>query len=136
MAMNERYGRRDLLYSGWHRPSSISRFVGQRTAHDLSCIDVDYLEFCSGCRRPIAIIETQRSFGPPKSAAVCVALGGLAKLPVFTVSYAPNESGDDIQEFRWRQLWPRQSTVLNLTPSAYAFWLAGLHASHQCGQEV
>lgn len=132
MTLHERSGVRDLLYSGWHRPTSIRRFVGQRIAACLKVIDIDWLEACQHCNAPLALIETQAGNRPPKSANITVELGKVAQLPVFSVSYIPNEARDDIRGFRVTQLWPPGVVDGSLSPQEYADWLWSLRGKHTC----
>lgn len=137
MSQNERSGKRDLLYSAWHRARSIRRWLTPRDAHSCGVIDIDWCEFCVFCSQPLALIETQRSSNQPKPAKVTVALAQLAGLEAFSVSYVPTQGklhdGEDIASFRVRQLWPLGSIeVAELEPGEYASWLCALRLGHEC----
>ena len=129
--MHERTGNRDLLYSGWHRPRSISRFLGRRIAALVTVIDVDWCEYCNWCYQPIALIETQESGRMPKSANVTQRLAARADLAAFSVSYEPSDDGADILMFRVRQIHPDSAEVVDLKPKTYARWLWGLRRTHE-----
>lgn len=130
--MGERTGTRDLLYSRWHRSASTKRFLGARRAAQLSAIDVDFCEWCHACKRPLALIETQRSNNPPKSASVTVELAKLAALPVYSVSYVADADGADIECFHCRRLWPvPQQTHTTYSPAEYAEFLWSFRLDHE-----
>lgn len=131
MSMHERTGTRDLLYSGWHRPRSIERFLGPRVATLVKVIDIDWCEACHWCDEPIALIETQQSSRAPKSARITVKLAQRADLAAYSVSYEPNGAGDDIDMFRVRQLHPETGEVVDLKPKTYARWLWALRRTHE-----
>lgn len=137
MSLNERSGKRDLLYSAWHRPASIKRFLGARRAAQLMVIDIDWCEACYACKRPLALIETQRSGNAPKAATVTVALAKLAGLPAFSVSYEESHEGGDIVRFRWKRLWPVGPALDQwFLPAEYAEWLWSLRRDHESDCQV
>jgi hypothetical protein len=128
----ERTGMRDLLYSGWHRPSRIRRFLSLREAHSLTVIDIDYCEACDVCYQPLALIETQRSMHLPKQAPIMARLAHEAGLPAWSVSYQATDEGDDIALFRVRQVEPFDEEAFTMPPEIYAKWLLNLRAGHIC----
>jgi hypothetical protein len=143
MSMNERSGKRDLLYSAWHRPNGgrledgrkvpgIARFLGPRRAAQLTVIDIDWCEACHACSTPLALIETQAGDRPPKSATITVALAALSGVPAYSVSFRRSKDGADIDAFRWTRLWPA-SPVCDLwhSPAEYAEWLWELRRDHE-----
>lgn len=131
MSMKERSGARDLLYSQWHRDSSVKRFLGARRAAQLMVIDIDWCEWCYACKRPLALIETQRGDRPSKPATVTSGLAQMAALPAFSVSYVPNEDGTDIERFHVRRLWPQATGDMHLSPAEYAEWLWSFRIEHE-----
>lgn len=113
----ERYGTRDRSYSAWHRRHSTRRFIGIDQAQLLAMIDLDaalYVEYDSGSKEPLALIETARDVGQPyKSATVTKRLAKRAGIPGYCVLYTcaevPNPADPhwcDIKGFRVRRLWP------------------------------
>jgi hypothetical protein len=132
MSMEERTGARDLLMSGWHRPSQIRRYLSAREAFSLVVIDIDYCEACSVCYQPLALIETQRSMHLPKQAPIMAKLAHLAGLPAWSVSYQATDEGDDIALFRVRQVEPFDDETITMPPDIYAKWLLNLRAGHVC----
>jgi hypothetical protein len=113
----ERYGTRDRTYSAWHRRNSTRRFVGMERAQLLAMIDLDgalYCEFDGETSEPLALIETALDKGQDRKAAtVTRRLAARARLPAYTVLYAParyrnpaDPSQYDIERFRVRRLWP------------------------------
>lgn len=135
MSHHERTGRRDLLYSGWHRPSRIRRYVDAVTAAKLLAVDIDWCEACVHCSRPLALVETQESRRTPKPATITGRLAVMAGIPAYSVSYTPTDDGGDIAEFRVRQVAPERGDPLVMTPAVYAYWLWGLRRTHDCARE-
>jgi hypothetical protein len=129
MSYHERTGIRDLLYSRWHRPDSIRRFLGLARAVKLHAIDVDWCEACCYCSRPLALVETQEA-GRSKSAKVTTYLGQMAGLPVYTIGYTANTERTDLLCFAVRQLLPQQTVEEILTPCEMAEWLEALRIPH------
>lgn len=136
MSMEERSGNRDLLYSGWHRPSRIRRFLTVREAASLVVIDIDFCEACSVCYQPLALVETQRSAHLPKQAPIMARLARLAGIPAWSVSYLPTDEGDDIEVFRLRQVEPFDDEAYTMSPDVFAKWLLHLRAAHVCSPRV
>lgn len=133
MTLEERSGKRDLVYSGWHRPSRIKRFLDPRKAARLGMIDIDACEYCAACKAALALIEVKHHKAPVKTATVTLGLGQDANVPVFLVCYVPDESAEDIKAFQWKQLWPPpQPPARDLTLREYAEWLWSLRESHEC----
>jgi hypothetical protein len=134
MSSAERTGKRSLLYSAWHRSRSIARFIGSRRAWALTYIDIDCCEYCPWCRQPLALIETARGETAPKEARVSTVLGQMAGVPVYSVAYIAGAGavcdGEDIEWFRWRQLWPSRLPEQHGTPAEYAAWLYELRIEH------
>lgn len=144
MSAGERTGYRSLVYSGWHRPASIRRFVGALGAAALAMIDIDACEYCARCMTPVALIETARTLSPPKSARVTARLSTMAGIPAFSVSYSGaivrdccahcgriQETGD-IDRFLVQRIQPRHSEVVDMNPHAYAAFLMRLRRGHEC----
>lgn len=130
MTHTERTGVRSLVYSGWHRPASIARYVGKVSAAKLCMIDVDACEYCCYCGSPVALIETQESAGPPKSARVMARLARMAGIPAFSVSVTVLDA--EVVCFQVQQLSPTEGCVSAMSPRAYAHWLLDLRAAHDC----
>lgn len=134
MSHGERTGKRSLVYSGWHRPSSIKRYINITAAAKLSMIDVDACEYCCFCSTPVALIETQESLAPPKSARVLTVLARMAGIPAYSVSVAVED--EDVVGFRLQQLGVLGAPVTDLAPAEYARWLVRLRDGHRCTQDV
>lgn len=142
MSDHERSGRRDLLYSGWHRPAEIRRYIGAVKAAQLEMIDVDSLESCPVCHKPLALGETKNSSKEPSafSARNTVNLASEAQIPAFVVCYTcicgvtgeKHETREDcdIAEFRVQQRWPVLEAVICMTPNVYAYWLYAFRVDH------
>ena len=132
MSLKERTGTRDLTYSRWHRPESIGRYLDRRTAATLDYIDLDAVEYCHGCRTPLALIETARDVGQAdKPSTVTRRLADRSDLPAYVVLYTVVE--DDISAFRVKRVAPlTDDGWLPMDPPTYALMLASLRAAHRC----
>lgn len=131
MSLAERYGTRDLTYSKWHRPPSIRRYLDDRTATDLSWIDIDCCEYCERCKEPLALLELAQDVGQStKPTVVTKNLAIRARISAYLVFY--KVLNGDIVSFRLRQIAPRRNAEKNLTPAQFAVFLAGLRKDHKC----
>lgn len=140
MPQEEIYGARDRAYSAWHRRLSTARFIGIEQAQLLSMIDLDaalYVEFDSGSKFPLALIETARDVGQMhKPATVTQNLARRANLPAYCVLYRHAREANpadarcfDIDQFRVRRLWPQPEwRWQTLTPYAWAQGLLDIRA--------
>lgn len=137
MSHEERTGVRDLTYSGWHRTSSIRRYLAINVAARLTVIDIDWCEACCFCSRPLALIETQRSMDRPKPARITAKLASMAGIPAYSVSYftVGETAENDISGFRVQMIQPPNEAVVEYTPAMYAGFLASLRHHHQCHSE-
>jgi hypothetical protein len=148
MTMNERTGHRSLTYSRFHRPRQLAPHLEPVFAHiaehharrrqaliaatGCAMIDIDGLEYCPRCYEPLALIETQRSAGPPKRARATQALGERALVPVFSVSYIADEH-DDVTALRTSRLFPPAGMRdVHQTCAEYAAFVLGIHQTHRC----
>lgn len=136
----ERYGRRDLCYSGWHRARSTQRFVGIEAAQNLLLCDIDsmtWVEYSPGDREPLCLIEAARDTGQPyKSATAIRNLARRANLPCYVVLYTPGPTANpadnrlqDITKFRVKRLHPRpEHGWRELSPGQWAQALLRIRA--------
>lgn len=151
---------RDPLYSWWHRPDNVRRYLDRRAAWRLGLIDIDGCEYCRYCYQPLALIETQISENTPKAANVMRNLALLTEsIPAFSVSVVPghdsyerltpqrdeclragralkkavDELGDDpIELFRVRQLAPvHETSVRDMNPQVFAYFLHSFRTRHE-----
>lgn len=147
MSDQERTGRRDLLYSRWHRPEHISRFFeGGLIPRLLKMIDLDAIEYCARCRKVLALIETKNSSNDPEHfpSYITAGLAGDASVPAFTVCYTCRcgITGDkhetkqdcDIAEFRVQQVAPGTGELMHMQPKVYAYWLHSFREAHHCAR--
>lgn len=133
MSMEERTGIRSLIYSAWHRPSVIRRYLGARDAARLTMIDIDACEACCICSEPIALIETEKTSRPkPKRAPITAALARLAHIQAYSVAYSV-DADDVIESFRVQRIQPHDDWVSFMWPADYAKFLLGLREQHNCG---
>jgi hypothetical protein len=129
MSADERTFERDLTYGLWHRWRSIKRYIGD-DARYMSQIDIDFCEYCFWCNTPLALIETQRSAYDPKEARVTQTLAEMAGIEAYSVSYAVVDGV--IESFKIRQLTPRRSEVITMSPLLYANFILSLRSRHVC----
>lgn len=120
----ERYGTRDLCFSGWHR-----------TLHEsLKCQDVDFFEYCHRCGKAVALIETAQDVG--QKYKYVTPLRKLAKecsLPAFLVFYKGNGKPPPesrVFSIRAKRIYPRYSEEIVLTPKQYERFLIELRISN------
>lgn len=130
MTEHERTGQRDLTYSAWHRSDSTSRFLGGM-ANRLAMIDLDGVEYCKSCGRPVALIEVKHCMATRLSMAVTKALAAMAGIPAYLVRYWPTPEGGDIATFAVRN---GTDVVREMRPAQYAEWLLSLREPpyHHC----
>ena len=139
---------REQLFSSWHRPKHMERHItpqpglsAEWLADSMQMIDLDCVEYCRFCKEPLALIETQRSAGPPKPATVTHNLGVAAGVPVFSLSYSavPGQvwMDEDVESVRITQLHnpdgPPDRTVHQMTPTQFVDFLVDLRRKHPCG---
>src|SRR4051812_34138806 len=78
----ERWHRRDLIYSLWHR----------NLPDYCKAIDADWIEFCHNCSMPLAGIEVALDVGQAyKPTTVTRNLGLLSNRPTYLTLYTPAE---------------------------------------------
>jgi len=134
----ERFDRRiaDKLYSEWHRVEKIRRFVGPADADALGMINIDALlrcerwaEYCRGCSKTAALIETALDNGQThKEAYVTAGLANDAGVEAYAVLITPNAERDDIEQFRIRRVAPDLSKWQTWTPQQFADFLVRIRA--------
>jgi hypothetical protein len=139
MAQEERTGQRNLSYSLWHREISMSRFVGQKEAHNMHYYDIDGVESCyiNGKCYPLFFKETAYYTKNPnfnKKPGVCLGTAELSNRPCFVVLYKLSKekilkatlgNGDviempDIEELFVKQFYPMESKWKRYAPEEWA----------------
>ena len=108
----------DIYKDIWHRPRSLSRFLGNVRASKLKMIDIDSCEFCPICRQPYALKETKRVNETQQFWHVTGALATKAKIPGYLVVYETH--GDEIEKF---EVHDNQGRKAVMEPEQYAKWL-------------
>jgi len=123
----ERYGTRDLTYSRWHRDIEP---IDQCT---LPYIDIDSVEYCHLCKKPLALVETAQDVGQAfKATTVLRNLAAKANLPAYLVFYRKDPAAGKIDRFRLRQVYPHFTPWRMLTPDEYVAFLRSLRTGHAC----
>lgn len=124
MSREERYGERDLTYSGWHRTIEDEH-------EPLDYIDLDAVEYCHECKKPLALIELAQDIGQQhKTTTVTRNLAKLASLSAYLVFYRTGLEGQ-IQNFRVKMVSPQWGEEENMTPNEYAAFLFSLREKHK-----
>lgn len=130
----ERTGVRCTAYSTWHRKHP-----------GLRMIDLDSIEVCRHCKRPLACIETARRGGKytihtkPTTLTRHVAEG--LQVPGYVLFYETDAAGTDLVGIvEVRQIAPLQGPLQRLTPAEWSELLVQIHEAHerQCarGEEI
>ena len=139
MSQTEHTHTRDLTYSGWHRVENIRRYLGPVRAAKLTQIDIDWCEYCCYCKTPVALIETQVSDRPPKTAPVTGNLANMAVVPAYSVSVVCDDM-KQVARFIVQQIAPKLGDVQPMSPQNYAVWLLSLRTEHdqsgRCSRQV
>lgn len=141
MSERERTGERPLHYSRWHRTDSLRHELAvtlgaanaHRAAYECSMIDLDSIEYCRRCRQWLALVETQRSAGPPKPAPVTLDGARRLGIPAYSLSYRIDDA-EAIIAYRVTELTGRDPMMTDVTMAPYA-WAAHfhrLHSAHAC----
>lgn len=142
MALTEQTGKRtaEELYSAWHRPASIRRFIEPGVdADSLGLINIDHIvrcarwaEYCRTCSRTLLLIETALGLhSTHKTASVTAKLARDAGCQAFIVLVEATPSGDDIAGFRVKRIEPDPTGWFDFTPDAWARKLVELRQGSQ-----
>jgi hypothetical protein len=120
VSLRERTSVRCTAYSTWHRTLDA----------DLAMIDLDAVEFCARCSRPLAFIETARDVGQTfKPTTITQAVAAAHRAPALCVLYRLDAAGR-ITRFRVREL--PCGTWRIVAPDQYAAYLRRLRERHVC----
>jgi hypothetical protein len=130
MTLTERHGNRngDLLYSAWHRPNSMRRYMPPDIADEMMMINIDalarrerWIETRANTHEPLFLVETAFDTGlSDKPARATQRLAARAQLEAYVTLITPNDIRDDIIGFRVRQVNPCTGIWIKLTPQDYA----------------
>lgn len=137
--MAERTGKRELVYSAWHRQESIRRYIPIVDAARLGMVDIDALEYeADNGNSPVALIETALDRGQMfKPAHATAKLAERAGIPAYVVLFTPSDRANprsrfgepDIERFRVAPALDQTSTTWEvMTPSEYAQFLVDLRS--------
>jgi hypothetical protein len=126
--MNDHYRRRyPDSYERYHR--TLSRYIGRARNACMTAIDIDQVEHCFACAKPVALIERTRSWGD-KPTRITEDLAQARGVPAFLVRYK-----DDLDEATndhrfWVIDLPARNTEVPMSPFIYANWLWRLRLPH------
>lgn len=129
MSLYERYGTRDLTFSGWHRPPNLPEFC--------SMIDIDALEYCYYCGKLLALFETARDVGQKhKPTTVLCRLAVQANIPAFLILY--KKENDSIGNCRIQRIWPDKTEMKLVSPAVLKKIIVNIHEKCPCktGKEI
>lgn len=123
MSREERFNTRDLLFSRWHRT----------LPDNITCIDVDFLEYCQICREPLALIELARDVGQSyKPTLVLERLAKAAKIDAYLILYKPNDAAEHgIAGARVARVYPTRQNLVQYTMDEVERLLVGIHEKHE-----
>lgn len=136
MSLTEMTGFRSTVYSAWHRPNKLRRYLPAKVADDMTMVDIDallrcerWIEACKGCYEPLVLIETyvdnKQTY---KCAAALRKLAARAGVEAYVVRYVPNENNTDITAFHVRRVQPWREEWVEWTPQQYADFLVRVRA--------
>lgn len=143
--MSERTYWRDLTYHLFHRKESAKRFIDEPMAGILRMRDIDCVEHCYACGRPLALIEVKAGRRRAVYVEPMVRLADRAGLPAFVVFYRrstelnpvylgrTNLDGTPIRDIE--DLAVESATdgsVWHLAPAEFFEWLLDVHLSCTC----
>ena len=122
MARNNYYNQGDH-YSEFHR-----QFDG------LAMVDIDQVEICKKCKKPLAVIETAYDTGQNfKSFIVTQLIAERLKVPGLVTLYQVDKTSNEIVNFRVKKIYPKESPgFYSVPPYLYVTWLKRLHTNHKC----
>jgi hypothetical protein len=141
----ERYGERDLCFSGWHR-YQLNEFLKMR--------DLDCIEYCHRCDKPLALIEAACDVGQNRKwVKPMQELAKMAGLPAYVVFYQGNSTIirtmlhfctvhtarqailklAHVDSLRIRKVSPCYGEEIKLTPHQYHGFLIALRVKSKCG---
>lgn len=142
VSLTEATGWRSGVYSAWHRPNMLRRFLPPHIADDMTMIDIDallrcdrWIEACRSCYEPRALIETfVDNHQTHKSANATRKLARRAGIEAYLVRYEPNPADTDIVRFHVRRVEAWRDDWVTMTPQQYADFLvrARERGAHTC----
>jgi hypothetical protein len=154
MSLEEIRGERNLVYSAWHRPPSMARFIEDpEKVEAMSYIDIDCAEYHDHWSEVLVLIETAIDVGQdykPVTVTFKLAQRIYPPIPVFLVLYKISKTMnptvkkfqiEDIEAFRIKQISPKWETDFTImTPKQWAEKLLQIRedsAAHmlECGKQ-
>lgn len=122
MSRWERYGTRDLTFSNWHR-TALPDYC--------SVIDLDFLEYCHRCRKPLALIELARDVGQKhKPTRVMEELAKLAGIEAYLIIW--QKVGDSVGDCRMARIWPNRTELHSVSADRVALVIKCIHQRCPC----
>jgi hypothetical protein len=147
--MSERTYWRDLTYHLFHRKESAKRFIDESMADILRMRDVDCVEHCYACGRPLALIEVKAGARRSVYVEPLIHLADRAGLPAFVVFYRrsrelnpvylgeTNLDGTPIRDIEQLTVVnAADGSAMHLAPAEFFEWLLELHLACTCSAAV
>ena len=124
MSRWERYGTRDMTFSGWHR--TLPNYC--------TAIDLDFLEYCQKCRTPLALIELAQDVSQAhKPTRVMEELAKKADVPAYLILYK-QDGEKQIGRCRVARIWPNRTDLKDLSANQVGTLIRKIHVCN-CGNE-
>lgn len=124
MSEQERYGTRDQTFSRWHRYPTLPRWC--------KAIDLDFLEFCAFCKRPLALIELAQDVGQEtKPTTVLQQLSQMSGVPAYCILYT-GEEPDVIIAARIRRVEPNPTDFEEIDEDELKARITKFHTRCDC----
>lgn len=127
MSQDERWGKRDLTYSRWHRSPNLP--------NDCTYCDVDGMEYCAVCKEPLVLVETAVDIRQDdKDTRPMERLAERANLPAWLVLYKKSDESDQatVIALRVKKISPRKSEWYHFTPEQWREEIIKKHREHVC----
>lgn len=109
MARLEKTGFRCQEWSYWHR---------NELPDDMDFLDIDWVEYCHLCKKPLALFELARDYEQKyKIAYVTQNLARMAGIPGYVILYKIDKSmPHNMGDCRIQQLWPLEQKIFKAYP--------------------
>jgi hypothetical protein len=110
--------------------------IWHRTQAGLAGVDIDFVEICTKCQKPVAFLELVRDNGNNrvdiynKCDLITSYIAWNMHRPSYVVFYTPNETSDSILSVKVKQSRPEPGKVVEMSANAWAHYLRYLHKDH------
>lgn len=119
----------EKVFHEWHRPASLGRFLER--SERFTMVDIDAVEYCPRCQKPLRIMETARDVGQAqKHAWITARIARERNVPAAIVLCTLDDAETDIVAFRVMQISPTRSAWIDRTPEEFALTTEQVYARH------